>query len=83
MEQIHVTDYVDAGYERPELRKTTVEWQKECFGAMLPRILSGLGTSEEESERKVAEIMLEVDELAGKGVLFPMPLVTLVAQRKL
>jgi hypothetical protein len=78
------TDYTQVAYLRPELGPELVQWHKEALMAvMVPVMLrSGRAKNKEEAEAQVDAYHAKVDGMAKKGVVFPMPMVTLVARKK-
>jgi hypothetical protein len=80
LEEINSVDYRPVGFERPELQRMLWDWHKQLTrGLLLPVLLrSERAASKEVALEMVDEYIALVDEGGRAGIIYPMPVVTVV-----
>jgi len=84
MEEIKITDFIDATDGNEELQKEVAEYYYTNHLVILPRVYqrSGVAKNEEEAMRLTMEHIGRIREAQARGDHFRMPVVTLVARKK-
>jgi hypothetical protein len=84
VQDVRRTDYVQVAYLRPELGPELRRWLGEAGIAVMNPIYKRLGQARSDEEIKASnkDFIGRLEAMAANGIVFPMPMGTLVARKK-